>query len=142
MKKNRKWSAGSVSSLLLLEDFIEGVSPAAAGRLALLASVLLHRAPPGRRLDPRPPSAAGGAGRGGGREDEGAVGSVGRDAEGAGGAGGGQDGGRAPPQLPEAGALLQASSSPSSTSFGPGALALQGVEPGRKMERLGAVKAS
>lgn len=114
-------SSGSVTTLLLLKDLIKSVSPPAAGRLDLLTSVLLHRAPPGR--DARPPTVAGRAGRGGGRESKWAVSSIGRDVEGTGGAGGGEDGGSAAPQLPEAGALLQASTDP-------GALSLQGVEPG------------
>lgn len=78
-----------MTSLLLLEDFIKSVSPTAAGRLALLTSVLLRRAPPGRELDARPSAVPRRAGRGGGCEDERAVDGVGRDAEGAGGAGGG-----------------------------------------------------
>lgn len=104
-----------MAPLLLLEDLVEGVSPPADGRLALVSGVLVR----GDR--------AGGGGR---------------DAEGAGGARGGEDGGggggagdeAAAPQLPEAGALLQAAE--------PGALKLRGVEPGREEEGLGAVRAS
>lgn len=43
----------SVSPLLLLKDIIEGVSPAAAGRLTVFTSVLC-RAPPGYELDAHP----------------------------------------------------------------------------------------
>lgn len=137
MRVKQKRSSGSVASLLLLEDLIKGVSLPSAGRLVLLAAVLLHRAPPGRELEARPPGAARRAGRGGGREDERAVSSVGCDEEGAGGAVGGVDGGRAAPQLPEAGALLQ-----TAYSSDPGGLTLQGVGPGRQEEGLGAVQAS
>lgn len=76
----------SVASLLLLKDLIKSVSPPAAGRLALVTSVLLHRTPPRRELEARPPTAARRAGRGGGREDVRAVGGVRCDEEGAGGA--------------------------------------------------------
>lgn len=128
----------SVTSLLLLKDLIKSVSPPAAGRLALFTLVLLHRAPPGRELDARHATTAWWAGRGGGREDELAVGGVRRDAEGACGAGGGEGGGRAAPQLPEAGALLEASSQ----GANPRTLTLPGVEPGWKEEGLGAVQVS
>lgn len=116
-----------MTSLLLLKDLIEGVSPPADGRLALVTPVLLGGAPPAPELEAGPPTRGGGDDR------------VGGDAEGAGGAGGGEDGGRAAPQLPEAGALLQASCSSSSTE--PSALTLQGVEPGWREEGLGAVQA-
>lgn len=69
-----------MTSLLLLKDLIKSISPPAAGRLALLTSVLLRWAPPSRELEARPPTAAGRARRGGGREDKWAVGGVGRDA--------------------------------------------------------------
>ncbi len=111
-----KSRAASVTSLLLLKDLIKSVSPATAGRLALFASILLHRAPPGRLLDTCPPTTPRRAGRGGGWEDKRAVDGVWCDAEGAGGTGGDEGSGRAAPQLPEAGALLQASSSSSSSS--------------------------
>lgn len=120
MKEKR--SSGSVTSLLLLEYLIESVSPPTAGRLALLAAVLLSGTPPGLDLEARPPGA--GAGQGVGlREGDRDVGRAWRDTEGAGGAARGEDGSSSP-QLPEAGALLQAASSYLQ------ALVLQGVEPG------------
>lgn len=127
-----------MSSLLLLEDLIKRISPPAPRRLALFAAVLLCRAPPSRGLDARPATVADQAG---GREDERALDGVRRDAEGAGGHGVGHGGRRVAPQLAEARALLQGPSSCSS-SGGPGALTLEGVEPGREEEGLGGVLAS
>lgn len=54
----------SVPPLLLLKDLIEGVSPAAAGRLTVLASVLLRGAPPGHELEARRLAVTRRAGRG------------------------------------------------------------------------------
>lgn len=115
----------SVTPLLLLKDLIEGVSPAAAGRLNVLTSVLLHRALPGYELNARPLAVTRRAGRGRGSQSEWRLDGVRGDAERVGGAGGSQDGSRAASQFPEAGALLQASS-----SNHPGAMTLQWVEPG------------
>lgn len=134
----RRLRSSLVAALLLLEDLVESDSPAAPGRLALFASVILIGAPPGRRLKPRPPAAARRAGRGVGGETSRTVdgGAVRRDAEGAGGTGGAEDGGGASSQLPEAGALLQTSST--QTRGG----ALQGEESGGEGVGLRAVQAT
>lgn len=126
-----------MSPLLLLKDLIESVSPAAGSRITVLASVLVRRAPPGYELDARPLAVTRRAGRGRGGQGEWRVDGIRGDAERAGGVGGSQDSSRAAPQLPEAGALLQASS-----STHPGAMTLQWVGPRREEEGLGAVMAS
>lgn len=43
--------------MFLLEELVKGVSPSAAGRLAILAGVFLRAALSGGNLEPRPPGA-------------------------------------------------------------------------------------
>lgn len=126
-----------MASVLLLEDLIKSCSPPAAGSITVLTRVIFGGAPPGWVLNTRPSAITRRAGRGRGRKRHLALSVVRSDPERPGGAGGGQTIAGAAPQLPEAGALLQ-----SSSSAEPGAQTLQGVRPGWQQEGLGTVQVS
>lgn len=112
------------------EDGVESFLPAANRRLQTVCSVL----PQVGRLDTGSLSDAGWAGRGGWGQEGGAV--VRGHAEGMGGAGRGEGGGGGASQFHQAGALLQASTSSSSSSVGR-ALILQEVEVGPGVQKMG-----
>lgn len=137
MTPTQCWLGSLVASVLLLEDLVKSFSSTADGCITVLAYIIFGRAPPGWELSHCPSAITRGAGRGRGWKRHLALSVVRSNPKRAGQAGGAETIHSAAPQLPEAGALLQ-----SSSSAGPGAQTLQGVKPGWQEEGLGTVQVS